>query len=256
MSSSPLDRKGSGAGETGARIIRVVVADGQELDRRGIVGLIERQRDIEVVGEAGSLDDAIATCRARRPDVLVLSLNLDGAGGDLAIGRAVAELESLPILAVSERGSANCMVLNPPGRPTLGHVQHGEGCEGGTSCLAVSRSLGARGTLRRSAAPDALFAAIRALASGGTSHEGETAPGFLPLTALAAAGPVRFTDREREVAALIAAGRSNKEIANALAISEPTVKKHVGRILGKLGVSDRLQAGLYLTRHPLTLRPR
>ena len=67
----------------------------------------------------------------------------------------------------------------------------------------------------------------------------------------AGAGRKLFSERETQVAALISEGRSNKEISTGLKISEPTVKKHVGHILEKLGLADRLQAGLYLARNPL-----
>jgi len=67
--------------------------------------------------------------------------------------------------------------------------------------------------------------------------------------------PVALSSRELEVAELISAGRSNKEISSALKISEPTVKKHVGHILEKLGLQDRLQVGLYVARNPLVLKP-
>ena len=63
-----------------------------------------------------------------------------------------------------------------------------------------------------------------------------------------------LSERELDVAALLAEGLSNKEISTALDISEPTVKKHVGHILEKLGLADRLQAGLFLARNPLLLR--
>ena len=64
-----------------------------------------------------------------------------------------------------------------------------------------------------------------------------------------------LSSRELDVAELISVGRSNKEIAQALGISEPTVKKHVGHILDKLGLQDRLQVGLYVARNPLVLQP-
>jgi DNA-binding NarL/FixJ family response regulator len=107
---------------------------------------------------------------------------------------------------------------------------------------------GALGTLRRSAEPAALFQAVRAVAAGQASYE--------PRTAMALSHPgrndgERLSGRELDVAVLLAEGQSNKEIARLLAITEPTVKKHVGQVLRKLGVQDRLQAGLFVARHPL-----
>ena len=77
-----------------------------------------------------------------------------------------------------------------------------------------------------------------------TTDPGTPNPGGRPL----------FSDRETQVAALIAEGQSNKEISTSLGISEPTVKKHMGHILEKLGLADRLQAGLFLARNPLLFR--
>jgi DNA-binding NarL/FixJ family response regulator len=113
------------------------------------------------------------------------------------------------------------------------------------------------GTLRRSAAPSELFQAVRAVAAGSAWLEPGTAArlaaGANDADTIAA---LALSERELDVAAMIAEGRSNKEISTSLNISEPTVKKYVGRLLEKLRVEDRLQAGLYLTRHPLVLRRR
>ena len=118
-----------------------------------------------------------------------------------------------------------------------------------TDCLTLAISQGAAGTLRRDAEPAELFEAVRAIASGKNWH----APGTA-LPSAANGTEAGLSERELEVAALIADGLSNKEISSALKISEPTVKKHVGNILEKLGLQDRLQAGLFVARNPLTLR--
>ncbi|HUK63054.1 MAG TPA: response regulator transcription factor, partial [Dongiaceae bacterium] len=96
--------------------------------------------------------------------------------------------------------------------------------------------------------PRALFEAIRAVAAGHQAYE----PGTIEnLAAQRPRAGRALSARELEVAALLAEGMSNKEISTALEISEPTVKKHVGHVLEKLGVGDRLQAGLFAARHPL-----
>jgi DNA-binding NarL/FixJ family response regulator len=116
---------------------------------------------------------------------------------------------------------------------------------------------GAHGAIRRSAEPEELFHALRALADGASWYEPGTAARMVEnALALGIADAERsFSLREREVAGLIAEGRSNKEIAGLLRISVPTVKKHVGHILNKLGLQDRLQVGLLLARNPLMLVP-
>jgi NarL family two-component system response regulator LiaR len=101
-----------------------------------------------------------------------------------------------------------------------------------------------------------LFRAIRAVADGSASYDAQTAASLRsPNSNGNGANHRKLTERELEVASLIADGRSNKEISTSLEISEATVKKHVGSILGKLGFEDRLQAGLYLARNPLMFGP-
>jgi DNA-binding NarL/FixJ family response regulator len=235
---------------------RIAVADGQAIDRRGLVRLLEDE--FEVVGEAVNLGDAIRRCRALAPDVLVLSLNLPGQEKQAAIPALRAVAPELRIVALSERGAANCLVLNPPYRQqTAAELELL--CANGLDCLQFAAAQGAMATVRRSAEPEDLFRAIRCAAAGEAWYDPTTAKEMLIAT-----GPkgrrrgahAGLSAKELEVAALIAEGRSNKEISSALGIREATVKKHVGHILGKLGLADRLNAGLLLARNPLILARR
>jgi DNA-binding NarL/FixJ family response regulator len=236
--------------------LRIVVADSQAIDRGGLVGLLEDERDFDVVGEAATVGETIEQCRALHPDVLVLSLNLPGQEEEAAIPAIRAVLPRLRIVALSERGAATCLVLNPPYRQQTA-AELALVCAVGIDCLQLAVAQGAMATVRRSADPEDLFRAIRNVAAGGAWYDPTTATGLL-----ANAGPEGrpgglrspFSKRELEVAGLIAEGRSNKEISTQLEISEATVKKHVGHILGKLGLADRLQAGLLLARNPLIFR--
>lgn len=235
--------------------IRIVVADHQAIDRGGIVGLLEKERDLEVVGESATTEETVQQCRALAPDVLVLSLNLPAQDRDAAIPAIRAQLPKLRILALSERGAENCLVLNPPSRTWLKGIPLGT-CPVGIDCLQLAATQGAMATLRRSADPEDLYRALRAVARGQAWYDPTTAAGMLSASTRPNGNGRRlFSDRETQVAALIAEGQSNKEISTSLKISEPTVKKHVGRILEKLGLADRLQAGLYLARNPLLFRP-
>ena len=222
-----------------------------------MVGLLAAERGFEVVGESSTIEETIQQCRALQPDVLVMSLNLPAQDRESAVPAVRAQLPQLRIMVLSERGSENCLVLNPPSRKWLTGIPLGT-CPAGIDCLQLSASQGAMGTLRRSADPEDLFRAIRAVARGQAWYDPTTASGMLSATAANGSQPAGkrplFSDREMQVAALIAEGRSNKEISTALDISEPTVKKHVGHILEKLGLADRLQAGLFLARNPLLLR--
>lgn len=232
--------------------IRIVVADHQAIDRGGLVGLIRTVPDFEVVGESATVDETLHQCEALRPDVLLLSLNLPGQDRDAGVPIIRERLPELRIITLSERGAENCLVLNPPSRRWLSGAPLGT-CPVGIDCLQLAARQGAMGTLRRSADPEDLFRAIRAVARGQAWYDPTTAAGMLQATSRSGAGDGGrrlFSDRETEVAALISEGRSNKEISTALSISEPTVKKHVGHILEKLGLADRLQAGLFLARNP------
>lgn len=232
--------------------IRVVVAESRALDRQALALLLASQKDFEVAGQAASTAEAIGRCGSLRPAVLVLALDLPGETGEAALPAIRAALPGLRILAMSERGVADCLVLNPPGRERLRGRLELRRCDGDTDCLQLAMAQGALGTLRRSAGPEALFRAVRAVAAGQTSFETRSGLAF-GADGMGAGADDRFglSPREMDVAVLLAEGRSNKDVAHALAISEPTVKKHVGQILAKLNVHDRLQAGLFVARHPL-----
>ena len=250
-------RPAGAARGTAANAIRLVVADHQAIDRGGVIRLLEGEPDMRVIGEAATVAEAIEQCGSLKPNVLVITLNLPGQENDAAVPAIREALPQLRILALSERGTANCLVLNPPSRPRT-HQEMQLVCECGMDCLQLAVHQGAMGTLRRSADPEDLFRAVRAVAAGQAWYDASTAGGMLQISRPGGpdSGSRALSDRELDVAALIAEGHSNKEISTALDISEPTVKKHVGRILEKLGFQDRLQAGLFLARNPLALKPR
>ncbi|MFI5371725.1 MAG: LuxR C-terminal-related transcriptional regulator [Candidatus Eisenbacteria bacterium] len=235
----------------GESAVSLVVADPQAIDRSALAALLRHPGGFRVLAEVGSAEEAIERCRRVRPDVLLLTLSLPSASGDPALPLVIRALPELKVVAMSERGWGNCLVLNPPSRANLPPNVNPR-CENGIDCLQLAAAQGARATVRRSADPHALFAAIRTVAAGHQAYE----PGTIETLAAQRPRSGRaLSARELEVAALLAEGMSNKEISTALEISEPTVKKHVGRVLVKLGVQDRLQAGLFVARHPLLFQP-
>lgn len=252
----PRPRRGGAARSAGrpasARAFRVLIADAQLIDRFGMATLLGSRKEFEVVAEVGSIAEAIAQYRLHAPDVLILALGLRGADDGAPVHAVRGALPGARILAVSERGVANCLVLNPPGS----ELRNAGRCELATDCLQLAAVQGAQGTIRRNADPEDLFAAVRAVASGQVWYEQSTASALAagPMRPGASPASVGLSARELDVAELLAAGRSNKEIAARLSITEPTVKKHIGRVLLKLGVADRLQAALFVARHPLILR--
>jgi DNA-binding NarL/FixJ family response regulator len=235
----------------------LLVVDDQAIDRAGLVAMLGTRPDFAVVGEASTADEMVRACLERRPTLIILSLSLPSSAGMTALSVVRGHFPEIPVLAVAQRGEAHCMVLNPQGSDRGADDGPNGRCTAGTDCLELAVAEGASGTIRRSAAPEDLFGAIRAVASGKAWYEAGTAAAIMrhALARLASEGAHRpLSKREIDVSRLIADGRSNKEIARALAISEPTVKKHVGHILAKLNLQDRLQVGIHLTRNPLLLR--
>jgi DNA-binding NarL/FixJ family response regulator len=236
--------------------IRVLVADEKAIDRAGFVAILRSQSDFEIIGEASTADEAIRVCRDRRPSVVILSVSLPAPAGMTPISAIREHEPKLPILAVARLSEAACVILNPPHlRDAAASARDGV-CSAGTDCLELAVAEGAAGTIRRTAAPSDLFGAVRSLAAGKAWFEAGTASAIMRhALACQGTGGVRksLSKREVEVSGQIADGRSNKEIALALGIHETTVKKHVGHILAKLNLQDRLQVGIHLTRNPLLL---
>jgi NarL family two-component system response regulator LiaR len=201
--------------------IRVLVVDDHAVVREGLRSFLDLQDGIAVVGEAGDGGEAVDAAERLRPDVVLMDLVMPNVDGVEAMRRL---RERVP--------AARVIVL--------------------TSFLDDERLLpairaGAAGYLLKNAQPQELARAIRA------AHEGEAlldpAVAARLVDALAADEPdaryEQLTPREREVLELIGRGFSNKRIALELGAAEKTVKNHVSRVLGKLGVTDRTQAALY-----------
>lgn len=205
-------------------MIRVGLVEDQELVRRGIRTLLGFVDDIEVVGEAADGDAALAMVRSTRPDVVLLDLRLPGKDG---------------IAVLSELRAADALP------PTIVLTTFDD--EG--AVLAAIRA-GARGFLLKDVSLERLAESVRVVARG----ESVIHPALTERLLEAARGqgwrfpsldpPDPLTEREVEVLRLMTGGYSNREIADALAISEGTVKNHVSTILSKLGVRDRTRAVL------------
>jgi DNA-binding NarL/FixJ family response regulator len=234
--------------------IRLVVADDQPIDLAGIRGLLETQPDLLVVGVAESGEEAVARCAGIKPDVLILDVNMPGLASQGTLEKMREVAPSTRVIAVAERGDRRCTILNPPGRPALAALEASP-CASATDCLEFAVAHGAHGAIRRSAKPEELFRAVRAVAAGNAWYEPLTAARMLEKATgiVRGSGESTLTSREVEVSGLISDGRSNKEIARALKICEATVKKHVRGALTKLGLKDRLQIGLYFARNPILL---
>ncbi|MFF4246965.1 response regulator [Streptomyces sp. NPDC001822] len=207
------------------RIIKVLLVDDHQVVRRGLRTFLEVQDDIEVVGEASDGEEGVARTEELRPDVVLMDIKMPGTDGIEAL-RRLRELQNpARVLIVTSFTEQRTVV------PAL--------------------RAGASGYVYKDVDPDALAGAIRSVHAGHILLQPEVA-GALLAQDDGGAGTGRgstLTEREREVLGLIADGRSNREIARALVLSEKTVKTHVSNILMKLDVSDRTQAALWAVRH-------
>jgi DNA-binding NarL/FixJ family response regulator len=205
--------------------ITVLIADDHAVVRQGIRVLLELCDDIEVVGEAADGGEAVRLAAALAPAVILLDLKLPGVDGLTAIGE------------LRDRGvAARVLVLTSVPDPAQ---------------VTLAMRAGAAGFLYKDVDPDALVRAVRSVHDGNTVLAPEAARSLLRARGRggAVAGLGALTAREREVLAQLAEGRSNRQIARLLVMSEKTVKTHVSSVLAKLGVADRTQAALYAVRN-------
>jgi DNA-binding NarL/FixJ family response regulator len=215
--------------------ISVLIVDDHPVVRRGLRVLLEVQDGIEVAGEAGDGATALALAAELTPDVILLDLKLPGMDG-LAVLAALKARASTGPDGTAWDCASRVLVLTSVTEPA-------------SASLAV-RS-GAAGVLYKDVDPDALVRAIRSVHDGHLLLAPEAAGNLVRAGSGwgAVAGLDALTSREREVLAEIAKGRSNREIARALTVSEKTVKAHVSSVLAKLGVQDRTQAALLAVRN-------
>ena len=195
--------------------VRVLVVDDHPLFRDGLAGLLATVDDVEVVGSAGEGETAVRLAAELSPDVVLMDLNMPGLPG----------LEAIRRIARSE---------HPPAVLVLTMVDDDD-------AVAAAMQVGARGYLLQGAVQEEVLAALRSVAAGGAVLGEGAARRFLS----GGGRPVAdLTEREAEVLALIADGRSNAEIARTLGVSLKTVQNHVSHVLAKLQVRDRTQAAL------------
>jgi DNA-binding NarL/FixJ family response regulator len=192
-------------------VIRIVIADDHAIVRDGLAAILARQHDMRVVGEAANGSEAVALWREKRPDVMVLDLRmpeLDGLGAIMHIR--------------TEDPRARILVLTTFDTDTE---------------IAGAIKAGAVGYLLKDAPRERLVETVRRI------HAGETCiPQELVAKLAASMTSEELTSRELEVLVLVARGKSNKEIASTLSVTEATVKSHLRSVFSKLRVLSRTEA--------------
>ncbi len=209
-------------------IIRILIADDHAMVRKGLARLVSEQPEFEMVGEAGTGAEAVRLVRQLRPDVLLLDIQMPEGDGLWVLDELrVQDLETrVLVLTVSTDD------------------EHLKGC--------LRR--GASGYLLKSSPVEALFHAVRVVADGQTTVPAAmagrvlTPSSALPRATAAGDEPV-LSLRQEQVLRILARGSTNRGIADALEISENTVKAHIKGILHKLGVGNRVEAAGWALRH-------
>jgi two-component system response regulator NreC len=208
-------------------VIRAVVVDDHAVVRSGIRLLLDREDDIEVVGEAGNAKDAVFRARALKPDVILLDVVMPGQSG----------IEVLPSL-LKEAPNARVLVLSMQDDP---------------SYVREAFAAGASGYVLKEAADEEVVAAVRAIADGRSYVHPALGARLVAAEAQerAAAEADPLSDREREVLRLLALGHTNQEIAKMLYISVRTAETHRAHIMQKLRLETRAELVRYALSHGL-----
>ncbi|MFF3398645.1 response regulator [Streptomyces sp. NPDC002659] len=210
------------------KTIHVLLVDDHQVVRRGLRTFLEVQDDIEVVGEAADGAEGVARAEELKPDVVLMDVKMPGMDGIDALRKMRELANPAKVLIVTSFTEQRTVV------PAL--------------------RAGASGYVYKDVDPEALAGAIRSVHAGHVLLQPEVAGALLSQDdqGSGTGRSTTLTEREREVLGLIADGRSNREIARALVLSEKTVKTHVSNILMKLDLADRTQAALWAVRHGLT----
>jgi RNA polymerase sigma factor (sigma-70 family) len=214
-------------------VIGIVVADDHEVVRAGFAALLDTQPDFTMLGTAADGAEAVRVCRSARPDVVLMDVRMPGTDGIEATRQLALDPEHAPRVLILTTFDLDEYVFD-------------------------ALRAGASGFLLKDVTAERLFEAVRVVASGDAllapgvtrrliSEFARTRPHSAATGADAGRGAAEaalrtLTPRETEVLRLVAAGLSNAEIAARLVVSEDTVKTHVSRTLGKLGLRDRTQA--------------
>jgi len=209
--------------------VRVFLLDDHEVVRRGVHDLLDAEPDLEVVGEAGTVAQALARVPALRPDVAVLDVRLpDGDGVSVCreLRSQMPQLACLMLTSFDDEEALLDAIMAGASGYVLKQIT-------GTDLVSAVRTVASGQSMLDAGATARLMARMR----------GDAVKGEQPADALSA-----LTEREREILSLIGEGLTNRQIGGRLFLAEKTVKNHISRLLAKLGVERRVQAAVIATQ--------
>ncbi len=208
--------------------LRLVVVDDHEVVRQGLVALLDRRDAFQVVGEAGTVGEAMSVVRRMRPDLVIMDVRLPDGSGIEACRDIRSEMPEVRIVILTsypdEEAVLSAIIAGASGY-LLKQIR-------GRDLVSAIEAVGRGESLLDPAVTEKVLERVRRIAAGSYTDE---------LASL--------TSQEQKILALVAEGKTNKEIASEVFLSDKTVKNYVSSILSKLNLERRAQAAAYVAKH-------
>ncbi|HET7636733.1 MAG TPA: response regulator transcription factor [Candidatus Limnocylindria bacterium] len=215
---------------TSERPMRIMVVDDHEVVRQGLVALLDRRRDFTVVAEAGTVAESIAAAERLKPDLVVMDVRLPDGSGIEACREIRSEMPETRVVMLTsypdEEAVLSAIIAGASGY-LLKQIR-------GRDLVAALEAIGRGESLLDPAVTERVLERVRRAASGGEHDE-----------------LAELTPQERKILLLVAEGKTNKEIAGEVFLSDKTVKNYVSSILSKLNLQRRAQAAAFVAKHNL-----
>jgi DNA-binding NarL/FixJ family response regulator len=209
--------------------LRLLVVDDHEVVRQGLVALLERREAFQVVAEAGTVAESIEQARRHQPDIVIMDVRLPDGSGIEACRAIRAELPATRVVMLTsypdEEAVLSAIVAGASGY-LLKQIR-------GRDLVAALETVGRGGSLLDPAVTERVLERIRRIASGASESDEIS----------------QLTSQERKILLLVAEGKTNKEIASEIFLSDKTVKNYVSSILAKLNLERRAQAAAFVAKH-------
>jgi DNA-binding NarL/FixJ family response regulator len=212
-----------------ARTLRVLVVDDHEVVRQGLAALLDRSTGFQVVAQAGSVEESIAAARRFRPDLVIMDVRLPDGSGIEACREIRAELPDTRVMMLTsypdEEAVLSAIIAGASGY-LLKQIR-------GRDLISALESVGRGESLLDPAVTEKVLERVRRVATTGGDELAD------------------LTSQERKILLLVAEGKTNKEIASEIFLSDKTVKNYVSSILSKLNLQRRTQAAAFVAKHHL-----